>query len=65
VFREWLEYRYYNQYLIPYFKGKKDPEALQAVSKFLSKMPSVSHGSQSKPSIRHLRHTSVGLLPST
>jgi transcriptional regulator with XRE-family HTH domain len=40
VFREWLEYRYYNQYLIPYFKGKKDPEALQAVSKFLGLLPS-------------------------
>jgi len=40
VFREWLEYRYYNQYLIPYFKGKKDPEAIQAVSKFLGLLPS-------------------------
>ena len=40
IFREWLEYRYYNQYLIPYFKGRKDPEALQAVSKFLGLLPS-------------------------
>ncbi len=40
IFREWLEYRYYNQYLIPYFKGRKDPEAIQAVSKFLGLLPS-------------------------
>jgi phage anti-repressor protein len=35
VFREWLEYQYYNEYLIPYFKGRRDSEALQAVSRFL------------------------------
>jgi hypothetical protein len=40
VFREWLEYRYYHEYLIPYFKGRKDPEALQAVSKFLGLLES-------------------------
>ena len=40
VFREWLEYQYYHEYLIPYFKGRRDPEALQAVSRFLGLLPS-------------------------
>jgi len=40
VFREWLEYQYYHEYLIPYFKGRRDPKALQAASRFLGLLPS-------------------------
>jgi hypothetical protein len=39
IFREWLEFQYYQKYMIPYFKGRKDAEAIQAVSKFLGLLP--------------------------